>query len=87
MDHHLLKTRKMYPGYYPVNSISIKAVTINNTSTLLIATPKSPGVGALNYSIQVTEVPLAPVLKMKPISDVSRLLEVPSVSYEPKKTY
>ena len=24
MDHHLLKTRKMYPGYYPVNSYQLK---------------------------------------------------------------
>lgn len=74
-DLHLDARRKVYPGFYPVNTISIQAAQLGEKDkemdTLLISYPKPTGPGAPGqYSIEVQRYPLAPVLKVKSTTDV-----------------
>lgn len=70
VDRYLNHRRKTFPGFYPVNTISIQSAKIGEMDGLLISYPKPVGPGSPNYNIQVQRYPLTPALKVKPIQDV-----------------
>lgn len=74
-DWYLRTRRKLLPGFYPVNTISIQAVQMGGMDTLLISYPKPQYPHSTNYQIQVQRYPLAPALKVKSTKDVMARIE------------
>jgi len=74
-DPHLQERRNSYPGFYPVNTISIKAYELENMSTLMISYPKPSG--SSQYFIQVQRYPLMPHLKIESSWYASVLVDRP----------
>lgn len=72
-DRHLESARRAHPGHYPVRPIEIRVAQSGDMTSLLVSYPVSYP-GALSYELRVTEIPLSPVLKVKPTSEVSSLL-------------
>jgi hypothetical protein len=71
MDQYLLSAREQYPGHYPVRPIELRVSHSDDMSTLLIAYPTIQGPGPLNYETRVARIPLAPIFKLKSVSDIA----------------